>query len=43
MASKTESSSGTLRASHIGDMIPNEIRKSIDNSKTGADNLGMKI
>ncbi len=39
MAGKTESYSGTLRASHIGDMIPNDLRKSIDKSKTGADNL----
>lgn len=39
MASKTESNSGTLRASHIGDMIPNDIRKSIDKSQTGADNI----
>ncbi|MEG4577526.1 hypothetical protein QUA56_33410 [Microcoleus sp. N3A4] len=39
MAGTTESNSGTLRASHIGNMIPDTLRKSIDKSKTGADNL----
>lgn len=39
MADQIESNSGTVRASHIGDMIPDDLRKTIDKSKAGADNL----
>ncbi|MEG4321241.1 MULTISPECIES: calcium-binding protein [unclassified Microcoleus] len=38
MASQIESNSGIVRASHIGNMIPNELRKTIDN-KAGESNI----
>lgn len=39
MTSKIEPNSGIIRASHIGNNIPDELRKKIDNSQPGAANI----
>ena len=39
MTSEIENNSGIIRASHIGNNIPDELRKKIDNSQPGAANI----
>ncbi len=39
MTSQIEPNSGIIRASHIGNNIPDELRKKIDNSQPGAANI----